>query len=212
MKGKAALSLLAGLPLILPGIIIGLSLRALIIQFKLLPLYQSIWIFVLAYIPLVIPYSLRYVEPAMLDYPASRSRPVSAARSLEHFQQAGPSAAAAGLLDQLLGARLPLLDARVRRLEPLSSFGNQVVGPQLFETFESQDSGVTSAFVVIVALVGIVVAAAALLFTRRLFRVLPLRRYPSPDAWWRLTHNRNGRYMVTSSNDTRLECESTTRG
>jgi iron(III) transport system permease protein len=168
------LSLLAGLPLIVPGIIIGLSLRALVIQFKLLPLYQSIWIFVLAYIPLIIPYSLRYVEPAMLQIsPALEEQArVSGARwSTSSRLILLPLLQVSLISCWVLGFLFSMREFAASSL--LSSFGNQVVGPQLFETFESDPSGITSAFAAVVALVGIVVAGAALIMTRRLFKGAP---------------------------------------
>ena len=67
IRGKAVLSFAASVPMILPGVVIGLALRIVVIKVHWLGLYGTRWVFVLAYIPLIIPFALRYIEPAMLQ-------------------------------------------------------------------------------------------------------------------------------------------------
>ena len=61
IKGKTLLTAFAS-SAVLPGIVMGLAVDELTNRLKI-GLYGTIWAYILAYIPLIIPYALRYMSP-----------------------------------------------------------------------------------------------------------------------------------------------------
>jgi iron(III) transport system permease protein len=60
---------LAQLPMVVPGIVMGLA--TLIIYLRVpIPVYGTIWIIVLAFIPALVPFAIRFVQPALVQLSA----------------------------------------------------------------------------------------------------------------------------------------------
>ena len=56
---------LASLPLVLPGVVLGIAVLVLYIRSPI-PVYGTIWILVIAYVTTYLPYGLRYAHPGIL--------------------------------------------------------------------------------------------------------------------------------------------------
>ncbi len=65
IRAAALLDQLASLPLIFPGVVLGVAILVLYIRSPL-PVYSTIWILVIAYVTTYLPYGLRYAHPGML--------------------------------------------------------------------------------------------------------------------------------------------------
>ncbi len=63
-RGRWLVDGLASLPLVLPGIVLGLALSILFLRVPL-PIYGTLWILLLAYFTRFMPYGLRYAVSAM---------------------------------------------------------------------------------------------------------------------------------------------------
>ncbi len=64
-RARGLLDQLASLPLVFPGIVLGVAILGLWIRSPI-PVYGTIWIFVIAYVTSYLPYGLRYVHPGLL--------------------------------------------------------------------------------------------------------------------------------------------------
>ncbi len=65
VRAASLLDQLASLPLVLPGVVLGVAVLVLYLRSPI-PVYGTIWIFVLAYATTYLPYGLRYAHPGML--------------------------------------------------------------------------------------------------------------------------------------------------
>ncbi len=65
VRGRGMLDQVASLPLVFPGIVLGIAVLGLYIRSPI-PVYGTIWILVLAYVIGYLPYGLRYVHPGLL--------------------------------------------------------------------------------------------------------------------------------------------------
>lgn len=65
MRGVALLDQLGSLPLVLPGVVLGVAILVLYLRSPI-PVYGTIWILVIAYCTTYLPYGLRYAHPAIL--------------------------------------------------------------------------------------------------------------------------------------------------
>lgn len=65
VRAKPLLDQLASVPLVFPGIVLGIAVLGLYIRSPI-PIYGTIWILVLAYVIGYLPYGLRYVHPGLL--------------------------------------------------------------------------------------------------------------------------------------------------
>jgi iron(III) transport system permease protein len=65
VRAKPLLDQLASVPLVFPGIVLGIAVLGLYIRSPI-PVYGTIWILVLAYVIGYLPYGLRYVHPGLL--------------------------------------------------------------------------------------------------------------------------------------------------
>ncbi len=65
IRASALLDQLASLPLVLPGVVLGIAILVLYIRSPI-PVYGTIWILVIAYITTYLPYGLRYAHPGVL--------------------------------------------------------------------------------------------------------------------------------------------------
>ncbi len=65
IRARAALDQLVSLPLIFPGVVLGIAILVLYLRSPV-PVYGTIWILVLAYVTAYLPYGLRYAHPGIL--------------------------------------------------------------------------------------------------------------------------------------------------
>jgi iron(III) transport system permease protein len=65
LRAAAVLDQLVSLPLVLPGIVLGVAILVLYLRSPV-PVYGTVWIFVLAYVTTYLPYGLRYAHPGIL--------------------------------------------------------------------------------------------------------------------------------------------------
>lgn len=66
IAGRWVLEQLSGIPLVIPGIIMGLGVSAFYLQVPF-PIYGTIWIFVLAYVARYLPYGMRYAGSGLIQ-------------------------------------------------------------------------------------------------------------------------------------------------
>jgi iron(III) transport system permease protein len=65
VRGTGLLDQLASLPLVLPGVVLGVAILVLYLRSPI-PVYGTIWILVIAYVTSYLPYGLRYAHPGLL--------------------------------------------------------------------------------------------------------------------------------------------------
>jgi len=65
VRATGLLDQLASLPLVLPGVVLGIAVLVLYIRSPI-PVYGTIWILVIAYVTTYLPYGLRYAHPGVL--------------------------------------------------------------------------------------------------------------------------------------------------
>ena len=65
LRGAALLDQIGSLPLVLPGVVLGVAILVLYLRSPI-PVYGTIWIFVIAYVTTYLPYGLRYAHPGIL--------------------------------------------------------------------------------------------------------------------------------------------------
>ena len=66
LGGRWVLEQLGGIPLVIPGIIMGLGVSAFYLQVPI-PVYGTIWIFVLAFVARYLPYGMRYTGSGLVQ-------------------------------------------------------------------------------------------------------------------------------------------------
>jgi len=66
MRGRFILDNLTALPMVFPGLVVGLALMLTYIYIPL-PIYGTLWILLIAYMTRYLPYGMRYVTPSMLQ-------------------------------------------------------------------------------------------------------------------------------------------------
>lgn len=88
LRATAALDQLASLPLVLPGVVLGVAILVLYLRSPI-PVYGTIWILVIAYVTTYLPYGLRYAHPGILRiHPElEESAQLSGARWSEVFRK-----------------------------------------------------------------------------------------------------------------------------
>lgn len=65
LRARGLLDQIASLPLVLPGVVLGIAVLVLWIRSPI-PVYGTIWILVIAYVTTYLPYGLRYAHPGIL--------------------------------------------------------------------------------------------------------------------------------------------------
>ncbi len=65
IRASAVLDQLASLPLVLPGVVLGIAVLVLYLRSPI-AVYGTIWILVIAYVTTYLPYGLRYAHPGVL--------------------------------------------------------------------------------------------------------------------------------------------------
>ena len=158
------LDLLAAFPLVFPGILMAQGVLLTHLRTPILPVYGTIWLLVLAYVPLFIPFGIRYVHAGLLSIHQELEESASASGAA-WWETIGritvpllrPALVSAWLFTFLISIRE--LNASIILYGPRS----QVIATMLFDRWNEGSVGILSAFGMLIA-----VAAAALgLIVRR---------------------------------------------
>lgn len=158
---------LFGLPLVVPGIVLGLSLL-LFYLYVPIPLYGTLWIIVLAYVTAFATYGMRYLQPALIQIGAEleEAAVVGGARWWAVWRRVLLPL----LAPALLGAFLFVFFHSFRELSAaalLYTGDTSVVSTQLLDMWTNGNLNVLSAFGSIVTAVSIACGALVYLLGRR---------------------------------------------
>jgi iron(III) transport system permease protein len=163
-KAVRLLDLLASFPLVFPGILMAQGVLLTHLRTPILPVYGTIWILVLAYVPLFLPFGIRYVHAGLLSIHQELEESGSASGA-PWWQVIGritipllrPALVSAWLFTFLISIRE--LNAAIILYGPRS----EVVAASLFDKWNEGSVGLLSSFGMLIA-----VGAAALgLIVRR---------------------------------------------
>lgn len=69
IRGRGALDYLATLPIIFPGIVLGLAVLTMYLAVPV-PIYGTLWIIVIAFVAKYLPYGMRFTSPGLLQVSA----------------------------------------------------------------------------------------------------------------------------------------------
>lgn len=167
-RGRTLLEWVIGLPLVFPGVV--MSLGVLIAYIRLpIPVYGTIWILVLAYVPTFAPFAMRYLAPALLQIhrDLEDSAYASGATPLAVFRRV----LAPLLRPAIVGSWIFIFMVSVRELSVaalLYTPRSPVVATQVLDMWTNGNASQLSAFGTVVALVSVAVAAAVFGATHRL--------------------------------------------
>lgn len=167
-RGRSLLEWVIGLPLVFPGVV--MSLGVLIAYIRLpVPVYGTIWILVLAYVPTFAPFAMRYLAPALLQIhrDLEDTAYTSGATPLAVFRRI----LAPLLRPALVGSWVFIFMISVRELSVaalLYTPRSPVVATQVLDMWTNGNASQLSAFGTVVALLSVAVAAAVFGATRRI--------------------------------------------
>jgi len=155
-----------GLPLVFPGIVMSLAVLIFYLRFPL-PIYGTIWILILAYIPTFTPFAMRYLAPALLQIhrELEESAYVSGARPSMMFRKI----LAPLLMPALAGSWIFIFMVSVRELSVaalLYTSHSPVVATQVLDMWTNGNVNQLGAFGTVVAAVSVLVALLAHRSTR----------------------------------------------
>lgn len=167
-----AVEQLFGLPLIIPGIVLGLGFL-LFYLYVPIPLYGTLWIIILAYVAAFAMYGMRYLQPALIQIGAEleEAAVVGGARWWAVWRRV----LLPMLAPALLGAFLFVFFHSFRELSVASLLYNgqtSVVSTQLLDMWTNGDLGVLSAFGSVVTVVSIGLGGLVYLLGRRWISVV----------------------------------------
>ncbi len=163
LHGRQLLDLLATLPLVFPGIVMGLAvLRAyLVIP---LPVYGTIWLLVIAFAARFLPYGIRYTYPALIQIHQELEE--SAYMSGASWRQTFQMVLVPLMLPALVAGWVWIFLISVRELSMavlLSGPRSQVIAVTIFDLWEDGQLTELAAFSCVVVVV--VVLLAGLVYT-----------------------------------------------
>lgn len=167
LRGRWLLDLLTTLPLLFPGIVMGLA----ILRFYLLvpiPVYGTLWILLIAFVTRYIPYGIRYTHSALLQlHKELEEAAYTAGASWSNCMRRiilpliTPSFIGGWVFIFLLSAKE--LSMSILLVSPQTS----VVSVAIFELWENAQVGELAAFGVIWTAILVSIAVVYYLFTRR---------------------------------------------
>jgi iron(III) transport system permease protein len=67
MRGRTAIDNLAFLPLVIPGLVLGVAILSIYLRAPWLPVYGTLWILFIAYMTRYMPYGMRYSSTSMFQ-------------------------------------------------------------------------------------------------------------------------------------------------
>lgn len=167
LKARWLLDLLTTLPLVFPGIVMGLA----ILRFYLtvpIPIYSTLWILLVAYVARYIPYGIRYTHAGLLQLHRELEEAAysSGASWLDCFRRITLPL----LTPSFLGGWVFVFLISAKELSMsilLASPRTPVVSVTIFELWENAQIGELAAFGVVWTLILLTVAMGYYLFARR---------------------------------------------
>jgi iron(III) transport system permease protein len=67
MRGRSAIDNLAFMPLVIPGLVLGVAILSIYLRTPWLPVYGTLWILFIAYLTRYMPYGMRYSTTSMFQ-------------------------------------------------------------------------------------------------------------------------------------------------
>jgi iron(III) transport system permease protein len=100
LPGRSLIDTFAFLPLVVPGLVLGVAMLAVYLRFRTLPIYGTLWILLLAYLTRYMPYGMRYSSTSMFQIgrELEESAQMSGAGWLQSFRRIVLPQLAPGLL------------------------------------------------------------------------------------------------------------------
>jgi iron(III) transport system permease protein len=168
IRGRQVLDQLISLPIVIPGTVLGLAFLITYLRVPL-PIYGTIWIFVLAYVANYSPYAMRYTHPALLQIGVEleESARVSGAKTPAILRRI----VAPLIVPALIGSWLYVFFHAFRDLSVASliyTARTPVVATQLLDMWTDGQTEVLSAYGSLISVVSIFVGAVAFSAAKRL--------------------------------------------
>ncbi|MGH2828808.1 MAG: ABC transporter permease [Actinomycetota bacterium] len=161
IRGRWLVDNLAFLPLVVPGLVMGVALLFVYLRHPL-PIYGSIWILAIAYVTRYMPYGMRYASSSM--YQISGELEESAETSGASWWQTFRRINLPLLMPGLVAGWIYIVTVSVRELSSsilLYSPGNEVLSIRIFEQYNNgQFTELASLGVVMVTALVLLVAIA----------------------------------------------------
>jgi iron(III) transport system permease protein len=161
LPGRWMVDNLAFLPLVIPGLVMGVALLFVYLRFPI-PIYGTIWILLLAYFTRYMPYGMRYASSSM--YQISSELEESAQTSGASWVQSFRRVVLPLLVPGLIAGWIYILTVSVRELSSsilLYSPGNEVLAIRIWEQYQNGQFTELAALgvVMVAALVSLVAIA-----------------------------------------------------
>jgi iron(III) transport system permease protein len=137
LPGRWMVDNLAFLPLVIPGLVMGVALLFVYLRFPI-PIYGTIWILLLAYVTRYMPYGMRYSSSSM--YQISGELEESAQTSGASWAQSFRRVVLPLLVPGLVAGWIYILTVSVRELSSsilLYSPGNEVLAIRIWEQYQN---------------------------------------------------------------------------
>lgn len=145
IPGRKALDLLSFTPLVIPGLVLGLSLSFVYLRSPI-PIYGTIWILMISYCTRYMPYGMRYAVTSLQQISGELEE--SAAVSGASWWQVFRRVLLPLLMPGLLAGWIYIFVVSFRELSSsilLYSSGNEILSILIFEQFENGDFTVLAA-------------------------------------------------------------------
>jgi iron(III) transport system permease protein len=167
MKSRWILDQMAMLPLVFPGIVMGIAILKMYLAIPL-PVYGTIWILVLAFIARYLPYGVRFSHSALLSL--HRELEEGAMASGASWFQMVRHVVVPLILPALLAGWIYIFLITFRELSIallLYSPGSQVVAVKIWELWDNGHVGELAAFSLVIAVGTVVVGSVFLRLAQR---------------------------------------------
>jgi iron(III) transport system permease protein len=167
LRGRSVLDHLASIPLVVPGLVVGVSLLVVYLRVPL-PIYGTLWILFIAYLTRYLPYGMRYASTSMYQVGSEleESAQVSGAGWWYTFRRVHLPL----LVPGLVAGWIYIVIVSVRELSSsilLYSPGNEVLSVLIWEQWENgQFTELAALGVVMVTMLVVLVAVARRLGAR----------------------------------------------
>jgi iron(III) transport system permease protein len=167
MKSRWILDQMAMLPLVFPGIVMGIAILKMYLAIPL-PVYGTIWILVLAFIARYLPYGVRFSHSALLSL--HRELEEGAMASGASWFQMVRHVVVPLILPALLAGWIYIFLITFRELSIallLYSPGSQVVAVKIWELWDNGHVGELAAFSLVIAVGTVIVGSVFLRLAQR---------------------------------------------
>jgi iron(III) transport system permease protein len=161
MRGRWMVDNLAFLPLVIPGLVLGVALLFVYLRFPI-PVYGTLWILLLAYLTRYMPYGMRYASSSM--YQISSELEECAQTSGAGWTQTFRRVVLPLLVPGLLAGWIYILTVSVRELSSsilLYSPGNEVLSIRIWEEYQNGQFTELAALGVVMVVVLVALVAVA---------------------------------------------------